>query len=427
MAQQLSTNTFGVAKWIVSAKASQGTHTTIGGAIAAASSGDTIVVMPGTYTENNTVTINLNITAFSGDSYVSGNVTVIGGFTVSSNITLNISNIKLQTNTNNVVSVGSSGAVVNLTKCFIFCANSIGINISAGIINLLDCTGLGSVGSNQYFVGTGGSINLNNCNLQGGATAVSSLAGTGITINNSIHQGGLTISGTGSINAINSTLGVTSSSLTPLTQGGSATSFCYNCQFLTGTPSAISVGATLTLSLCVILSNNTNAITGAGTLIYSGLTFTGTSSKINTTTQTGGLLPGGVSQAPTAGFIGEQIRATVAKASHVSTPSTNQVNVTSISLTAGIWDVTGIIQFDGITTGTQLNTSISTTSGTNGTAGDNLVEVQCFSQTTSDQGITIPPYRITLSTTTTVYLVAQAIYTVGTGNAYGRISATRVG
>jgi len=71
MAQQISTNTFGVSKWVVSADATQGTHTTIAGAIAAASTGDTSYIRDGTYREDNTLTKNLTLAVFSESNYVS--------------------------------------------------------------------------------------------------------------------------------------------------------------------------------------------------------------------------------------------------------------------------------------------------------------------------------------------------------------------
>lgn len=131
--------------------------------------------------------------------------------------------------------------------------------------------------------------------------------------------------------------------------------------------------------------------------------------------------------APPAGFIGEQIKSTIARASAISLTTTTPANVTSINLTAGIWDISGIVMFGGVVTGTQTNASINTTSATLGTAGDNYVQSSLVSNATSDQALTIPSWRLTLSSTTTVYLVASSVFSVGTETAYGRISATRVG
>ena len=129
--------------------------------------------------------------------------------------------------------------------------------------------------------------------------------------------------------------------------------------------------------------------------------------------------------APPAGFIGEQIR------SAVGTPGVTVVNntakeVTNISLTAGIWDVSGIVSFTGTLTGTQslmvINTSVAL-----GTGGDNTIGIPLASTATGDLSLSIPSYRYTLSGTTTIYLVAYCSFTAGTCQAYGRISGTRVG
>src|SRR6185312_17303595 len=76
-----------------------------------------------------------------------------------------------------------------------------------------------------------------------------------------------------------------------------------------------------------------------GTISYDALVFGGSSYKINTTTQSGGVMQGGLTQAPSAGFIGEQL---TASASAVATTNSTAKTITSISVTAGIWDISGI-------------------------------------------------------------------------------------
>ncbi|HEY6019562.1 MAG TPA: hypothetical protein VIY48_06565, partial [Candidatus Paceibacterota bacterium] len=70
-----------------------------------------------------------------------------------------------------------------------------------------------------------------------------------------------------------------------------------------------------------------------------------------------------------AGDVGELITSTVASASGVSLTSTTAANVTSISLTAGDWDVDGTVDFNlaASTSVTVLSASISLTTGTLGT------------------------------------------------------------
>ncbi len=60
------------------------------------------------------------------------------------------------------------------------------------------------------------------------------------------------------------------------------------CEFNSGTAVAITVdtGSLLTISNTVINSTNANALTGAGTVQYSPLTFTGSAETMTVTTQT---------------------------------------------------------------------------------------------------------------------------------------------
>jgi hypothetical protein len=132
--------------------------------------------------------------------------------------------------------------------------------------------------------------------------------------------------------------------------------------------------------------------------------------------------------APPASFIGEQIRSAVGTGAEVSISNNSLTNMTSIALSAGIWDISLVMSFSGMTTVTSIDASISTTSITGGTYGDNRVQKPGVSQGSSDDNLIIPAWRLlTTGASTTVYAVAYALYTVGTGKCYGRLSATRVG
>jgi hypothetical protein len=184
----------------------------------------------------------------------------------------------------------------------------------------------------------------------------------------------------------------------------------------------------------LLYSNGANTVTGLATA-NSGVLTTSTTGVPSIDTTNFQVLTTGVQMkgnnantAPPAGFIGEQIRSAIASGSAVALTSTVAANVTSISLTTGIWDVSCIAMFTGtVTTGTGCSCSINTTSATLGTAGDNFITVPTNSTAARDYAITIPAYRITLGSTTTVYLVARSDFTVGANSVYGRISATRVG
>lgn len=129
--------------------------------------------------------------------------------------------------------------------------------------------------------------------------------------------------------------------------------------------------------------------------------------------------------APPAGFIGQQI------ISNVTSPGTTLTsaviaNVTSIALTAGIWDINAIIAFAVGTSATLITGSIVTTTATNGVIGNNRAQL-CAALTNLDhQTVSIPQFRVLLSGNTTYFLTADAIFAGGC-TAYGRISAVRVG
>jgi hypothetical protein len=129
-----------------------------------------------------------------------------------------------------------------------------------------------------------------------------------------------------------------------------------------------------------------------------------------------------------AGSVGEVISSTVPAASFVTLSTNTSVNVTSISLTAGDWDVYGNIGFTVGGNSTAYNASISTTSATLSTPDNmsgSLTRIACTFTSGQNQHLAISPCRINVSSTTTVYLVAQATFSSSTNRAYGKIWARR--
>ena len=178
-----------------------------------------------------------------------------------------------------------------------------------------------------------------------------------------------------------------------------------------------------------VLSASSTVIDGGGmgSLYLSNVTFP-ISSKLGTFGGiNGGASQGLTSSVPTTGFLGEQIQSVISSGSAVSLSTGTAANVTSISLEAGVWDIYGLVQFQGATAGTVIQASVNTTSATIGTLGDNAVSFPFLTQASSDLGLTIPPWRQMFTSTTTVYLVAEMTYSVGTGKAYGKIEANRPG
>jgi hypothetical protein len=158
-------------------------------------------------------------------------------------------------------------------------------------------------------------------------------------------------------------------------------------------------------------------------------TFTGTVTAATLDAQT--LLKGkgtATNDDAAAGYIGEYIESSITSATNY--PSTGTWgDLTSISLTAGDWDVSAMIQQT--TPGTMTGESrlgISTTSGNSATGlviGKNRL-THPNATATADTGMSIMPYRLSLSGTTTVYFKYFTEFSAGTPKAVGTIRARRV-
>ena len=134
-----------------------------------------------------------------------------------------------------------------------------------------------------------------------------------------------------------------------------------------------------------------------------------------------------------AGEVGQTVSTAIAQGSQVTYTTGQTKNLTSISLTAGDWDVRGAITW--FMNGVPANTVYTDTAGisttTNTFATDGLASSNAFTATTAASSgfltCALPPRRIKLASTTTVYLVGQAAsFTGGAVGAFGYIEARRV-
>lgn len=282
MAQQLSTNTFGTAKWIVSSTLSNGTHTTIAAAITSASSGDTIFIRPGTYTENLTLKAGVNLTAFSGDNNLP-TVSIVGKMTFTTAGTVTISNILLQTNSDYLLAVtGSAASIVNLMGCYLKCSNNTGIlhstSSASSQVNMYYCQGTIQTNLTTLFTSSSpGDTRIEYCTFFNDASSAtaSTMSGNGILfIYFSEIRFNVSISSTSGLGSFynhfnNGNLNSTCITYTSTNAGGGNCDFC---SIGSGTGSAVSVGAgaTFTARNNIIVSSNVNVFTGAGTINTGG-------------------------------------------------------------------------------------------------------------------------------------------------------------
>lgn len=296
--QALSTNTFTAATWIVNSDITKGTHTTLAGALTSASSGDTILLQT-SVTENVTLKAGVNIVALLGAEQTP-NVSITGKCTMTTAGTVTISGIRLITNSDFFLAVtGSANSVVILENCYLNASNNTGISYTttgtSSAIRCRYCFGdIGTTAIAMFDHSASGSLSFRYCDISnsGSTSTANTLSGVGgLQFFYSVIANPITSSGTTATFDIEySSISGSTTNTTAITHGSTSatTSTILGSRILGGSASAISVSVNATLSLnnSIVDSSNTNAVTGAGTLTYSNVNFTNTSSVMNTTTQT---------------------------------------------------------------------------------------------------------------------------------------------
>jgi len=288
--------------FVVDPDSDYGTHTTIQSAITAASAGEVIIIRPGTYTEDLTLKVGVDLVSISTD-FNSGQVTIVGKCTLSSGDGVcSISNVRFTTNSDySIVVSGSDDSYVRIINCVFNVADNTAIsytnsssssgifidgclgNISATGITLFECSGSGSVANF-------GSLYVRNTNIRNSANSstASTTSSSQVAIYNCRFSFPLSTTSTGTYDVYNSTISNQNGNTTSLTTAGTGTSSFKYCTLTSGTSSALSIGTGTTVNFfgSSASSSNTNAITGAGTLVYTPINFYSASSTVNVTTQT---------------------------------------------------------------------------------------------------------------------------------------------
>jgi hypothetical protein len=129
-----------------------------------------------------------------------------------------------------------------------------------------------------------------------------------------------------------------------------------------------------------------------------------------------------------AGFVGEFQTATLGAGSATPMTTITPKTITSISLTAGDWDLTGFVTYvqAGGTTMTACLSSISEVDNTRDIANEGILSFGAgITGGANPTGFT-PVVRKLLSATTTIYLVGRADFSVSTCSGWGTIRARRV-
>lgn len=294
----LTVTSINCAKWIVDPIAGRGTHQTITAATAAASSGETIFIRPGTYTESYTSKPGVNYCSFGSESSVNGtgHVIISGTVAMTGAGTCTYSGIQFQTNGAAAIALtGSAASVLNAENCYINGTNATPITYSssnaASGINFVNCNGdLGTTGIALYNHSSAGRLNFRFgvYGNSGGSTTASTVSAGSIAAISSNFSNPVTTSGaSAALIAENSEWSTGNTTCLNLNSTGGGGHTLLACNFTSGSASAISIGAGAMSNILkpTVASTNANAITGAGSLGYSGINFSSTSKNIDTVTR----------------------------------------------------------------------------------------------------------------------------------------------
>ena len=201
-------------------------------------------------------------------------------------------------------------------------------------------------------------------------------------------------------------------------------------------PATATVNRLLWVSATNVISdlatgNNGVLVTSAGGVPSISSTLPAfTTSSITFSPTTGGIVGTTTNDNAAAGKTGEYISAGVLVGSAVALTTGVSKTVTNISLTAGDWDVSGSVISNpaGTTTSTSLAMGISIVNNTFGTLGaeNNFALISSTTGAAVAQALSNGSMRLSLSGTTTVYLIASSQFAVSTMGAYGFIGARRV-
>lgn len=290
----LGTNNYGPAKFIVDGTTTaNGTHSTIAAALNVASSGDTIFIRPGTYTENLTLKAGVNLTAFTCDAFTP-NVTISGQATYTGTGRVTCSGIRFQTNSDNCIEVsGNNASVLLLVECFINCSNNTGISFTSSHANseisLNSCYGnIATTGISLFSMNSSGDLILDKCTIYntGLATTASTCAGGSLIILNCpTIQFPISTSGSSTFVASHTRFDCFAINQVNLVAAASEDAKALHCTFISDSSAVITATDNLEMQNCTVQTSSATPITGAGTLTYGLISFADATAAISTTTQ----------------------------------------------------------------------------------------------------------------------------------------------
>lgn len=324
----------------------------------------------------------------------------------------NVSNVATDVAMSGVIAISNAGATSIVAGSIV----NADINASAAIAfsKLATLTSanilVGSAGNVATSVAVTGDVTISNA----GVTAIA----TGVIVNTDINaSAAIDFSKLATLTSANILVG---------SAGNVATSVA-----VTGDVTISNAGVTA-IATGVIVNTDVNASAAiAGSKINPDF---GSQNILTTgTLTTGQAILGGTAtnDSAAAGKIGEYI---VATGTSVSLTSNTFKTICSISLTAGDWDVTGAISFEPAT-GTIISQTVTSISKTDnalgGTTGGIPVSGEVYllddrnGTATEVVPLGAPTIRVSLASTTTIYLVGRCVFTVSTLAGSGFIGGRR--
>lgn len=287
---------YSIAKGHIVDPSGNGDFTTITAALAAVSSGETIFITPGTYTENITLKAGVDICSFIG-SQLTPNVTIVGKCSFSAAGAVSLTGIRLQTNSDFCLEVsGTATSIVYLENCFISCTNNTGVSFtssdSGSRIKFLDCNGdISSTGISYFNSSSSGILSIfqgewsNSANSSTPSTASSGF----FYIFYAAMSVPVSATGTTTCGLEWSTFAQRAApvlDVTFLTTSGTSNATIWDCIFDCGTATCIDVGAgsSLVVGSTNLITTNSVVVSGAGSITYDALFFRG-GTGVTTTTQ----------------------------------------------------------------------------------------------------------------------------------------------
>lgn len=275
----LNINPMSSARWIVDQQGFNGTHTTISAAIAAATAGDTIQIVSGTYVEDIILKAGVDLCALPGSEF--GNVTIMGKVTASYSGTVCLSHLNITTNNDYclVITNTTGNTSLRVNRCLLNGTNHDAIfsnPTSTNGVLFNYCAGTASSTFKMFSVTNSSNFRFISCFFTSNDATANTISGTSAFGGNySIIRGIYIISGSCGINFRWS---VFQGNGTTFTVSGTSGLSLVSCTVGSNTTNpAIALATTsggVSLNSCVLNSTGPFGITGTGLVQYDLISIT---------------------------------------------------------------------------------------------------------------------------------------------------------